>query len=465
MCNRQRNIPDPQRVRDLPRHSRKLQGWFPAWCVDHFDVAPAHAASPARPQRFHRGLFRGKTRCVTLKLFLVALAIGYFPRRIKASQNRAAAPRKHLLNAFDLLDVQSQSNDHASSSLLAARIPAFLQRGNYTYNDLSALDERQAMNRTTKTRVQRRKAPTKRTVPAGRHWSLLSARGLQTLTALPLANLDWLVHGFSTRPGGTSELRTNGGDPDRVLNLGFTDWDDRSAVLQNRAQFAASIGAAQMRTVALRQIHSDLAHAIAASKSEAILQGDALFTREPGVLLTVQTADCIPILFADNRTRAIAAVHSGWRGTLKRVAEKTLGRMRMEFGTRPEDVIAAIGPGIGGCCYEVGHEVAKEFAAQFPSARGWFEGPFDAIASGDNDPNWLPWLTMAPPGHAPEPPRVHLNLPLANRDILLAAGVPPENIFVSEFCTSCRTDLFFSYRKERRTGRMMAAIGIRKTEN
>ena len=217
-----------------------------------------------------------------------------------------------------------------------------------------------------------------------------------------------------------------------------------------------------MRLVALRQVHSDVAHAVANSKSETVLQGDALFTREPGVLLTIQTADCIPILFADTRTRAIAAIHSGWRGTLKRIAEKTLGRMRMEFGTRPENVIAAIGPGIGSCCYEVGHEVAKEFAAQFPNARAWFEGPFDAIASGDTDPNWLPWLTMAPPGHAPEPPRVHLNLSLANRDILLAAGVPAENTVVSEFCTSCRTDLFFSYRKERQTGRMMAAIGIRK---
>lgn len=296
-------------------------------------------------------------------------------------------------------------------------------------------------------------------------WNLTGNGGVQVLTARPLARLDWLVHGFSTRPGGSSELRTIEGRPERVLNLGFTDWDDRSTVLENRARFASSIEAAQMRVVALRQIHSDVAHAVVIPQCETVLQGDALFTREPGVLLTIQTADCIPILFADNRTRAVAAIHSGWRGTLKRIAEKTIGRMRMEFGTRPEDVVAAIGPGIGGCCYEVGHEVTKEFAAQFPNARAWFEGPFDAIASGDNDPNWLPWLTMAPPGHAPEPPRVHLNLPIANRDILVAAGVSTQNIFVAEFCTSCRTDLFFSYRKEHQTGRMMAAIGIRKTEN
>jgi polyphenol oxidase len=190
-------------------------------------------------------------------------------------------------------------------------------------------------------------------------------------------------------------------------------------------------------------------------------QGDALFTRERGALLVVQTADCIPILLADTKRRAVAAIHSGWRGTLRRIAAKTLGRMQMEFGTRPEDVIAALGPGIGRCCYEVGPEVAVEFHAQFPNARQWFDGPFDTLASGENDSNWLPWLTMKPPGHAPPPLRAHLDLIAANREILAQAGVPPARIFVAGFCTACRTDLFFSYRREHTTGRLMAAIGIR----
>jgi hypothetical protein len=219
-----------------------------------------------------------------------------------------------------------------------------------------------------------------------------------------------------------------------------------------------------MRVVGLRQIHSDIIHVVGSAdvaQGERAPQGDALITREPGVLLVVQTADCIPILLADTKHRAIAAIHSGWRGTAQRVAEKTLGRMLMEFGTRPQDVIAAIGPGIGGCCYEVGHEVVKEFAAKFPNAREWFAGPFDSLENGDNDPNWLPWLTMRPPGHAPTPPRVQLDLIAANRAILTSAGVAPDKIQSSDFCTSCRTDLFFSYRRERTTGRMMAAIGIR----
>jgi len=222
-----------------------------------------------------------------------------------------------------------------------------------------------------------------------------------------------------------------------------------------------------MRVARLRQIHSDIIHKIDASTDVAdrvLLQGDALLTRDPGILLAVQTADCVPILLADATNHAIAAVHAGWRGTVRRIAEKTLGRMQLQYGTRPQDVIAALGPTIGRCCYEVGPDVAKEFAAQSPQAREWFDGPFEALSSGDPrdaDPNWLPWLTMKPPGHPPDPPRVHLDLIAANRSILQSAGLAPGHIFTSGYCTACRTDLFFSYRRERATGRMLAAIAIR----
>jgi YfiH family protein len=218
-----------------------------------------------------------------------------------------------------------------------------------------------------------------------------------------------------------------------------------------------------MRPVMLRQMHSDISCVVTAASpiSGQAPKADALFTREPGVLLVVQTADCVPILLADTKRRAVAAIHSGWRGTLQRIAEKTLGRMRMEFGTRPEDVIAALGPAIGQCCYEVGTDVAREFDAKFVNAREWFDGPFDALASGGNDPNWLPWLTMRPPGHPPPAPTVRLDLIAAHRAILTEAGVRPSKISVNGFCTACRSDLFFSYRRERTTGRMMAAIGIR----
>jgi YfiH family protein len=319
--------------------------------------------------------------------------------------------------------------------------------------------------------LTKRKSPSRKRAPKPTAWNLRRAGGLQILEAPAFAALDWLVHGFSTRPGGASELASRNGSPsakkDHVLNLSFTDWDSRARVLDNRKKFFHAIGADKLRAVTLRQIHSDSAHRADASggsghpdANEKAPQGDALFTRDPGLLLAVQTADCIPILLADTKQRAIAAIHAGWRGTLRRIAAKTLGRMQMEFGTRPEDVIAALGPGIGRCCYEVGSEVARNFDAQFPNAREWFDGPFDALASGENDPNWLPWLTMKPPGHQPPPLRVHLDLIAANRAILADAGIPGGQISSSDLCTGCRTDLLFSYRRERTTGRMMAAIGI-----
>ena len=307
-------------------------------------------------------------------------------------------------------------------------------------------------------------------------WKLRRSDGLEILEAPALTRLGWLVHGFSTRPGGSSKLATNAMSDMRtgrktknaktnggVLNLGFTDWDSRKSVLGNRKTFFRALGADKMEIVTLRQIHSDITHRVDSSSAliKEAAQGDALITQEPSILLVVQTADCIPILLADTKRHAVAAIHSGWRGTLNRMAAKTLGRMQMEFGTRPEDVVAALGPGIGRCCYEVGPEVVVDFHAKFPKAGEWFDGPFDALAAGENDPNWLPWLTRKPPGHQLPPLRANLDLIAANRAILTDVGVLPARISSSGFCTACRTDLFFSYRREHTTGRMLAAIGIR----
>jgi hypothetical protein len=270
-----------------------------------------------------------------------------------------------------------------------------------------------------------------------------------------LSKLRWLTHGFSTRPGGASVIQEK-----PALNLGFTEWDERERVAANREKFVAAIGARKIPLITLRQIHSDMIHLVAAPCSEAS-HGDALITNTPGLLLGVQTADCVPILLADTKRRAVAAIHAGWRGTLARIVVKTLGRMRMEFGTRAGDVVAALGPAIGQSCYEVGAEVAQAFAMQFPPAADWFEGPFEQLADGV-EPLWLPWLTMMPPGHVPPPPRVQLDLRAANRWQLMDAGVPEKQIDVSDLCTSCRTDLLFSYRRENaKTGRMMAVIGIK----
>lgn len=318
------------------------------------------------------------------------------------------------------------------------------------------------MARAMKTRTARRVAsPRSAAAPRRKEnpgWAVRRARGLQIVESRALRKLGWLVHGFSTRVGGDSRL-----DGKPALNLGFTDWDERERVERNRASFAAALAARKLPLVTLKQFHSDVIRVVTAplASVEEVPHADALVTRVPGLLLGVQTADCVPILLADTRQRVVAAIHAGWRGTLARIAIKALGRMRMEFGTRPGDVDAAIGPAIGRCCYEVGPEVAQAFATQFPAAADWFDGPFEQLSHGE-EPLWLPWLTMMPPGHVPPPPRVQLDLRAANRCQLMDAGVPETQIDVSDLCTACRRDLLFSYRREgAKTGRMMAVIGIK----
>ncbi len=283
------------------------------------------------------------------------------------------------------------------------------------------------------------------------HWTVPTSRGVRILQVAALNKLPWLVHGFSTRPGGISGVHG-----EKMLNLGFTDWDTRENVLENRRRFQSALGAADLALVALKQFHSDVIHVFDAPPAESC-RGDASATGKPGLLLGVQTADCVPILLVDPATRTVAAVHAGWRGTLQRIVSKTIGRMQMEFGTKPADLLAGLGPSIGGCCYEVGTEVASAFHAQFPNASEWF----DQLRTGD-EPNPLQWLNMQPPGHQPPPKGVLLDLRKANRAQLLEAGFRDKNIFTSDLCTACRRDLLFSYRKEGAlSGRLLSVIGIR----
>jgi YfiH family protein len=283
-------------------------------------------------------------------------------------------------------------------------------------------------------------------------WSLRAVDGMQIFELALLKKMPWLVHGFSTRAGGASVLSSG----ERILNLGFTDWDQRENVLKNRQAFQFAIGATDSRLVLLKQFHSAVALFLADPPAEPH-KGDASFTNSRGILLGVQTADCVPILLVDPKKRAVAAIHAGWRGTLARIAEKTVGEMRMHFGSNPADILAALGPAIGGCCYEVGTELVTEFTSQFADAEDYFDEP----RTGE-EPNPLQWLNRMPPGHQPPPKNVRLDLRKANRSQLLAAGLAGKNIFVSDLCTACHTDLFFSYRKEgTNSGRLLATIGMR----
>ncbi|HXM19736.1 MAG TPA: peptidoglycan editing factor PgeF [Terriglobales bacterium] len=274
----------------------------------------------------------------------------------------------------------------------------------------------------------------------------------ETLTRIP-----WLIHGFSTRPGGFS--RAYGG---RTLNLGFTKQDSHSIVERNRAIFLQQLGATRGKKpwplVTIRQIHSDLIHCVAKLPKEPLV-GDGLITCVPGVLLAIQTADCLPVILVDNKQRAVGVFHAGWRGTAKRIVEKGVGEMRRWFGTMPKNIKAAIGPGIRACCYDVGPEVRQQFESQFAYAEDLFRETKESDPVREKYP--LLFLTARAPGHGEQPTKIFLDLVEANRRQLITAGVSPKNITASTLCTACRSDLLFSYRAEKGvTGRMMGVAGI-----
>ena len=162
--------------------------------------------------------------------------------------------------------------------------------------------------------------------------------------------------------------------------------------------------------ISLRQFHSNrivqAAGADAARKQPH--KADGQITDEPGFLLAIQTADCIPVLVADRKQRVVAAFHAGWRGTVKRIVESGVGRMRLAFGSHPEDLIAAIGPGIGLCCYAVGEEVLSEFESQFSYARELFREVYDSDPVRKKYP--MLFLTQRAPGHSAIGPSLHVDL-------------------------------------------------------
>jgi YfiH family protein len=293
---------------------------------------------------------------------------------------------------------------------------------------------------------------------------------LSILRAEHLNELPWLIHGFSTRGGGFSRAYGNGD-----LNLGFAKDDTRAAVARNRAAFlrelrgedhkesASRSGARKVPSwplITLRQIHSDIIRRIDSIPEEP-LSGDGMITATPGLLLGIQTADCLPVILVDAKRRVVGVFHAGWRGTVQRIVEKGVGEMHRAFGSNPRDLKAAIGPGIHGCCYVVGEEVRVKFESQFEYGASLFREVKESDPVREKYP--LLFLSARAPGHSDLPKNIFLNLVEANRQQLLAAGVSAKGIEASPLCTNCRPDLLFSYRAEKgKTGRMMAVVGIRK---
>lgn len=228
--------------------------------------------------------------------------------------------------------------------------------------------------------------------------------------------------GFTTRWSGTSPA------PWSTLNLSENVGDAKRHVSQNRKVLLDHLkwpGA----LIIPRQVHGSEVLIIEEPTDWDALEGDAAITSASGILLGVLVADCVPILLADRRGRAVGCVHAGWRGTAQDIATRAVNAMTAFAGTDPEDVQAAIGPCIGPCCYEVDDPVLQA-------------------------------LSRACPGGLPQTTRVDLQE--INRRQLVAAGMIDDHIEILRLCTSCRKDLFFSYRRDfGQTGRMMGFIGLR----
>lgn len=271
-----------------------------------------------------------------------------------------------------------------------------------------------------------------------------------------------IVHAFSTRAGGVTRvyrphLPAAKGD----LNLGYTKHDERANVEENRKRLLQSVAGKDKswKLVTLHQKHTPIVRLLD-DESVTQMRGDAILTQLHHRLIAVMTADCVPVLLYDPKHKAIGAFHAGWRGTLARIVERGVGTMRLVFGSNPADLIAAIGPSIGPCCYSVGEEVRHEFMSQFEYASSLFTDVYESDPIRDKYP--LLFLTARAPGHSPIGPQLHLNLWEANRRQLLDAGLSKKNISVAEACTACGTSRYFSHRSEQGfTGRMMSVIGLR----
>ena len=239
-----------------------------------------------------------------------------------------------------------------------------------------------------------------------------------THAVLPALAAAGVRHAFTTRHQGSFDAVSAPGGPFGV--------DRRWPAL-------AALGIAPERVRYARQVHGDACLDADVPATDALVGvGDALFTRFRGAPLAIFTADCVPLIVADPEQPALGMAHAGWRGTVRGIAGRLVATLVERAGARADRLRAAIGPSIGPCCYEVDEPVIGPLRAAFPSA----------------------WERWAAPGDPGRPGRWWLDLWAANADQLAAAGVPPGAIEIPRLCTSCRRDLFFSYRKEGLAGRL-----------
>jgi hypothetical protein len=227
-----------------------------------------------------------------------------------------------------------------------------------------------------------------------------------------------------------------------AFSLALHTGEPADTIIANRNKLAAILNSDQaLHYIVADQTHSDHIKIITKketkgweSLSDAIEDCDALITDIKGVMLTVLTADCVPVLLYDPEKEVVAAVHAGWKGTKAQIVSKTVQMMQKEYDSDPKKIIVGVAPSIGRCCYEVGKDVAQYF----------FDIPEGFSSKGD---------------------KYMLDLPYINKRQLLETGIPEENIEMSNICTACEVERFFSYRKEQGcSGRFMSMIGIKNSD-
>lgn len=244
-----------------------------------------------------------------------------------------------------------------------------------------------------------------------------------------LINSEEIIHFSTTRVGGYSSGILNG------LNLGYTVGDNPQNVTRNVHILGKALDFKDSKIVFPKQTHSANI-GIVHSEKDIFPDTDALITNIPGVCIAVRTADCVPVLLYDPIQKAIAAIHSGWKGTVQKIAKKTIQLMKQEYGSNPADLIAGIGPSIGPEVYEVGQDVIERFQKEFE---------FDTL--------------FAPKQNSD---KALLNLWIANEQILIEAGIPKDHIEIAEMCTYSNSELFYSARRDgQKSGRLATGIMLR----
>ena len=255
-------------------------------------------------------------------------------------------------------------------------------------------------------------------------FSLHTLNGLLYFQAPNIAQLGWVQHALLTRKGGVSP------PPFDSLNISPSKGDPVEHVSENKQRIARTFGFHIESLVLLHQMHQD--RILVLKKSPPILSSpleyDASITNVPGTFLGIKTADCLPIMIVDSKKKVIAAIHAGRQGTALRITTQVLRMMGAEFGCSMRDLLVTLGPSIGVCCYEVDERVFK--------------------------PEWEPFATPTGPG------KWKVDLPRINIAHMTSEGIDEAQLFWVNLCTRCHHDLFFSHRKEIRTGRQLSFIGI-----